>query len=711
MRLLAALPWTELVGVALTLGGGFVLYRMANILDDSQFAVAVGVLAFLLLGSLRRVWGWLLGPVLFHDLVRTARQGRHAALRCVYLVLLLLVLFLLYWEYIGVNDPLGFWVGGSIKRTEVTHFAEAYFAVFMTVQFCVAFLLTPIFTAGCVAEEKDRKTLEFLLTTDLGNHEIIFGKLLSRLAALLLLVITGLPVLGILQFLGGVDPNLVLGGFLATGITMLSLASLSIACSVWLNKPRTAILASYVLVGLYFAASTLSEYAFDPLMESLKNPSENDPLLYVLEGFGAGNIGVAIYRLKVLEQFTAPPFGIWIGPGTPPTVAGGLTAGLPRVLVAYCAFHGLVIALGLLLAVLPLRIISRWESGARGRKSFVLGTEQRKLPRVWDEFLEWKELFAEPMFRFNRTGMVAVATFITLCMIFGLFVLFCQIAIGSMLGELAQYTNSGVRTMGTFLVCLLLLGVAIRAAGSIGAERDRLTLESLLTTPAENGDIVWAKWLGCVLGGRKLYWYLGLIWLTALVTGGLSVLGLFLLTAAFAAYATFFASLGLWFSLICRTTTRAYLWTLLAIALLCTSHLIFDYVVAPVVSLVVPRTAFEELIEYQSAFMVPPYTLTWLATSQEDTKRLLDDRGYGYGESWWFGSRPRYLGYWYPGPSPLAMVSASVLGLVGYAMAGMILFVLTTLLFGPTTGRVTNWERPPDPEKSAATPEPSGAGA
>ena len=48
----------------------------------------------------------------------------------------------------------------------------------------------------------------------------------------MMLVITGLPILAALQFLGGVDPQLVLAGFAATLLTVASVAGLSIFNSV-----------------------------------------------------------------------------------------------------------------------------------------------------------------------------------------------------------------------------------------------------------------------------------------------------------------------------------------------------------------------------------------------------------------------------------------------------------------------------------------------
>jgi len=46
-----------------------------------------------------------------------------------------------------------------------------------------------------IAEEKERKTLDFLLASDLRSREIVLGKLASRLAYLTLVLLTGLPLL------------------------------------------------------------------------------------------------------------------------------------------------------------------------------------------------------------------------------------------------------------------------------------------------------------------------------------------------------------------------------------------------------------------------------------------------------------------------------------------------------------------------------------
>ena len=66
--------------------------------------------------------------------------------------------------------------------------------------------------------------------------------------------------------------------------------------------------------------------------------------------------------------------------------------------------------------------------------------------------------------------------------------------------------------MGTFLACGGLLLAAARAAGSITSEKERDCWTSLLSTPLEPGEIVWAKIAGSVWSLRGVAMLLLLIW-------------------------------------------------------------------------------------------------------------------------------------------------------------------------------------------------------
>ncbi len=133
----------------------------------------------------------------------------------------------------------------------------SYFAI----QFLAVGLVTPVMTAGAIADEKERRTLEFILATDLRSREIVLGKLAARLANMLLFLIAGLPVLAVLQFLGGVDPGELLVAFAGTLLTLASVASLSILMSVLLRRGRDAILSTFLLMIAYLILSFFSQLA------------------------------------------------------------------------------------------------------------------------------------------------------------------------------------------------------------------------------------------------------------------------------------------------------------------------------------------------------------------------------------------------------------------------------------------------------------------
>ncbi len=113
------------------------------------------------------------------------------------------------------------------------------------------------------------------------------------------------------------------------------------------------------------------------------------------------------------------------------------------------------------------------------------------------------------------------------------------------------------------MASLTLVGLAVRASTSIGTERDKQTFDSLLTSPMDSNTILGAKFIGTMLSMRLAWIWLGLIWGLGIITGGLHVFALPLLLAAWVVFASFFTMLGLWFSMMAKTTMRATVYTVL----------------------------------------------------------------------------------------------------------------------------------------------------
>jgi ABC-type transport system involved in multi-copper enzyme maturation permease subunit len=509
----------------------------------SQQVLVYSAVLLVLAVVLRRGWLQLFGPVLFYDLVRIGRRTRYILFRTAYALLLTLLLFWVYLIWYA-NSP-----DGNIRASELARFAESFFYTFMVVQFVAAVVLTPAYVAGAIAEEKDRKTLEFVLATDLGNHEIVLSKLVARLANLTLILLAGLPVLTALQFLGGVDPNLVLAGFAATGLTMLSLGGLSIFNSVLTRRARDAITLTYLTAGAYVVVTVVAWVILQmPWLGFVKMWPGWSPVTIgdLLDWLGAGNILVSLFRLS---------YGVAMG--------ARLDELLPEVLRDYAIFHGLVAVGCSTWAVVRLRFVALRETQGRPKLRRDLTLRIRKRPRVGAWPMVWKELFAEPGFRLNAFGRIVVGVLVFASFLWPAITFYIAVTEYKPLEWVSDSMDPFVRVIGTMVACILLLAVAVRAASAVGTERDKQTLDALYTTPLDSDSILFAKWLGSVLSVRWGWVWLGLIWGLGVVTLGVHILAVPLLLWAWFCYAAFLASLGLWFSVVSRTTLRATMLTLL----------------------------------------------------------------------------------------------------------------------------------------------------
>ena len=65
-------------------------------------------------------------------------------------------------------------------------------------------LLSPIFTAGAITQERDSQTYDILLATPLTNGQIVLGSLLSRVFFVVALLVSGIPIFAVTQIFGGV---------------------------------------------------------------------------------------------------------------------------------------------------------------------------------------------------------------------------------------------------------------------------------------------------------------------------------------------------------------------------------------------------------------------------------------------------------------------------------------------------------------------------
>jgi ABC-type transport system involved in multi-copper enzyme maturation permease subunit len=380
--------------------------------------------------------------------------------------------------------------------------------------------------------------------------------------------------------------------------------------SVWARKPRDAIAFTFLEASAYLILSGMAYLLLLPDLGLASWPSTDarpSPVTVedVVKGLGAGNVVAALIQLRQ-----------GLGAGT------RIEEVLPRLLRNYVVFHLGLAVVASAWAVVRMRAVALKQMFGRPQRRSLAGRLWGR-PRIGRWPMVWKEVHAEPGLRLNWFGWMVVLALVLACFVPVVWMISLQL--GDVIGgainawrELGEAVNAWVRLAGTLVACMLLMTVGVRAASTIAGERDRQTLESLLTSPLEPSAILFAKWLGSIVSVRWGWLWLGLVWLVGLVTTGLHVLALPLLVVGWLVYAGFIAMVGMWFSLVSRTSLRATIWTLMSAVMMGVGHwfVMTMCFYVPVQSLGVDAELGQELRwipEFEAFGLTPPLTLALFA--------------------------------------------------------------------------------------------------
>ncbi len=479
-----------------------------------------------------------LGPVFNAELLTTSRRPRYYVVRFVYGLIILLQIYLSYQsnaQRLGDGS-------GQLRIRDMADFGENIFSTFAILQAVVVVLLTPALVGGAIADEKQRKTLHYLLTSELTSAEIVVGKLAARLLQVVVLVALGLPVVSLIGLFGGIDFKVLLLSYGATVTTIFFLSTASILVSTVSRRPREAISLLYILEVCWLVVPSLLIGVMPSWVEPWPTIASwvNPVLQYVA-------ITSPAFRLTRLASanFSGPiPMVSW---------------GMGMQLVYGTAF--------IVLAAVRLRPTYRNDGGTPG---WVRGLTKITGKRSWfprpgcgDDAMLWKEKYV------SRTGGVTKAALVTLGV--ALVGIIGYSAYGFLVDAVNEIYRDGYMTYGsarrdfnvflrgvsTAIYVLWFLGIASSSASGLSSEREEDQWTSLLSTPLEGREIIRAKMIGPVWGLRLVAYLMFLLWAVGLVVGSIHPLGLVACLVEFVVFTWFLTALGTWFSLRSKNSMRA----------------------------------------------------------------------------------------------------------------------------------------------------------
>jgi ABC-type transport system involved in multi-copper enzyme maturation permease subunit len=144
-----------------------------------------------------------------------------------------------------VSTSYGAYYGNTPSVQYGPTIGQAIFSGTMLLLLTITSFISPAFTAGAIAGERERKTYDVLLITPLRARQIVGGKLGSVFLFLLLLILASLPIQSLAFLFGGVALPEVLIATLGLLVTVLAFGALGLYISTMARTTMIAIVTTY----------------------------------------------------------------------------------------------------------------------------------------------------------------------------------------------------------------------------------------------------------------------------------------------------------------------------------------------------------------------------------------------------------------------------------------------------------------------------------
>jgi ABC-type transport system involved in multi-copper enzyme maturation permease subunit len=440
------------------------------------------------------------GPMFTREALTTPRRLRHFLIRSGYVATLFVLM------YTAGQATFGWQQVRSLG--DVAHFGRLIFQLFSLLQLTLVLFFGMLFTAGNIAQEKDRQTLILLLMTDLRRHELVLGKLLASLLLPLVLVATSAPVFCLILMLGGVAPDQVawsLGVCLAATFVSGAWGGM---IAFWREKTFQTL--AICVLGLVF---------FLGAVEGIVAIAGSESAV----GNAVGWLNPYRALLVVMNPFETH-------------------AGLSYSQVAARSIMALfVLTIGLIsVSILRLRVWNPNQASfapPKTEKEKTTGQTRVRHRTIWVNPILWREICTRAYGR----RMVLIKLVYYAIAAFTFWSLWSMETNGSLL--LGVVTPAGIGFVGLALLSLLLVNA--QGVTSITTEKDTKTLELLLVTDITAREFVFGKLGGVLFNTKELIVIPLALLIWQLSVGGVSLENAIYVTLSFLTLVAFAAMLGL----------------------------------------------------------------------------------------------------------------------------------------------------------------------
>lgn len=158
--------------------------------------------------------------------------------------------FAFFVEEVAVQSTSPF--GGGPQSADIGRMLFDAVLVFLTI---VVLILAPASTSGAISLEREKQTLDLLVTTPVSSLAIVLGKLVAALGWMALLVLGSIPIMALVFMFGGVGPEDLLRAYLMLSATAILYGSLGLFISALFKRTQASTVLNLVLAVVFTLGS------------------------------------------------------------------------------------------------------------------------------------------------------------------------------------------------------------------------------------------------------------------------------------------------------------------------------------------------------------------------------------------------------------------------------------------------------------------------
>ena len=202
-----------------------------------------------------REFGWSVSTVMVKELRSRFRGRRAFVIITVYLGVLALIAYGVY-AVVAPQAQMQAQFGGGFANASAT-IGQAIFLLLSIFQLLLVGFIAPAFTAGAISLEREKQTLDLLVTTPMRPGGIIVGKLLAALAFVGLMIVAAVPISGLVLMYGGASIDDIVRQQVVLLVTALGLGAIGLFWSALIKRTQAATVLTYVTVLALVVGTTM----------------------------------------------------------------------------------------------------------------------------------------------------------------------------------------------------------------------------------------------------------------------------------------------------------------------------------------------------------------------------------------------------------------------------------------------------------------------